>query len=224
MISDLESGAYDLYVRWGNDQCPVSLGNFVLVEARQSPGTACDDGNSDTENDVILDDGCTCEGTLSTPVVVDGGTLRGGPFNFCVDGTPDNIPADGITLVGGDGPNRGWVVTDDQRNILGLPPTFTAPDFDAAGVGTCFVYYIAYADGLTGLVTGNNLGDLTGTFDLSNRIAVVREVCDTPIVVDGGILEGGPFNFCVDGIADNIPADGITLVGGNGPNLSLIHI
>ena len=59
MISDLESGAYDLYVRWGNDQCPVSLGNFVLAEARQSPGTACDDGNSDTENDVILDDGCT---------------------------------------------------------------------------------------------------------------------------------------------------------------------
>ncbi len=32
----------------------------------QPPGTPCNDGNPNTENDVILADGCTCQGTLCT--------------------------------------------------------------------------------------------------------------------------------------------------------------
>jgi len=51
---------------------------------------------------------------------VAGGNIEGGPFNFCVDGTADNIPAGAITLTGNTG-NSQWVVTDDRGNILGLP-------------------------------------------------------------------------------------------------------
>ena len=108
---------------------------------------------------------------------VAGGTLTGGPFNFCVDGTPDNIPSNGIILSGSTGTNQGWVVTDDSGNILGLPPSFTAPNFDGAGTGTCFIYHIAYEDGLAGLAPNNNLSQLEGCFNLSNRITVIREDC-----------------------------------------------
>ena len=106
-----------------------------------------------------------------------GGELVGGPFEFCVDGTPDNIPAGAITVNGATGTNNQWVVTDDRGYILGLPPSFTAPDFDAAGVGLCFVYHLTYEDGLTGLAAGNNIEDLEGCFSLSNSTYVNREDC-----------------------------------------------
>ena len=74
-----------------------------------------------------------------TPVCdVNGGTLNGGPYNFTVDGTPDFVS--GITLSGKRGSNSGWIVTDDRGNILGLPPTPEVVDFDAAGVGVCYIY------------------------------------------------------------------------------------
>jgi len=39
------------------DDCDDNDPNFPMT-----PGTACDDGNADTDNDVILSDGCTCAG------------------------------------------------------------------------------------------------------------------------------------------------------------------
>ena len=74
-----------------------------------------------------IDNNRTCE--------VNGGAIEGGPFQFCVDGIPDNIAADGITLSGNTGDSQ-WVVTDDRGNILGLPGSFTGPDFDLA----CLLY------------------------------------------------------------------------------------
>ncbi len=151
---------------------------------------------------------------LSNAITVDrlapeGATLSGGPFNFIVDGTADNIPEGGISI---DNPGAtleatGWVVTDLDGNILGLPPMFTAPDFDAAGSGICQVWHIAYNNGLTGLEQGGNVANLEGVFALSNPIDVNR--------LDAPTLSGGPFTFTVgDGVADNIPEDGIMVEGG----------
>jgi len=150
----------------------------------------------------------------AAPCEVEGGTLAGGPFEFCAgDGEADNIPADAITLTGNSGPNSQWVVTDDQGNILGLPPTFDAVDFDGAGVGNCLVWHLSFEDDLTGAAMGLNANDLGGCFSLSNPITVTR---NQP---EGGTLEGGPFTFCAgDGVADNIPADAITLTGNSGAN------
>ena len=147
--------------------------------------------------------------TRNQPV---GGTLTGGPFTFCVDGTADNIPADGITLSGNAGTNSQWVVTDAQGNILGLPGNFTGPNFDAAGAGICFVWHLSYEDGLTGLAMNNSIDQLAGCYNLSNSVQVTR---NAPM---GGTLTGGPFTFCVDGTADNIPSDGISLSGNTGSN------
>ena len=150
----------------------------------------------------------------AAPCEVEGGTLAGGPFEFCAgDGEADNIPADAITLTGNSGPNSQWVVTDDQGNILGLPPSFDAVDFDGAGVGNCLVWHLSFEDDLTGAAMGMNANDLGGCFSLSNPITVTR---NQP---EGGTLEGGPFTFCAgDGVADNIPADAITLTGNSGAN------
>ncbi|MEM9297211.1 MAG: hypothetical protein AAGA64_02385 [Bacteroidota bacterium] len=135
--------------------------------------------------------------------------ISGGPFNFIVDGTADNLAAGDITIEssGTDLGESGWVVTDDVGNILGLPPTFTAPDFDEAGPGACLVWYISYKSGLSGLEVGMNASDLDGVFALSNPITVYR--------LDAPTLMGGPFTFTVgDGNADNIQAGAITMDGG----------
>ena len=106
-----------------------------------------------------------------------GGTLTGGPFSFCVDGTADNIPADSIALSGNTGGNSQWVVTDTAGTILGLPASFTGPDFDAAGVGVCFVWHLSYEDSLVGLAMGKSVDSLMGCYNFSNSVQVTREVC-----------------------------------------------
>lgn len=44
--------------------------NDASVGAAQQPGTACDDGNPNTSNDVIQADGCTCVGSSGCPLVI----------------------------------------------------------------------------------------------------------------------------------------------------------
>ncbi|WP_152611334.1 hypothetical protein [Psychroserpens mesophilus] len=138
---------------------------------------------------------------VQNPIVPNAGTLTGGPFTFIVDGTPDFVS--GIsTDPDAVGSNRTFVVTDDQGNILGLPPTNEAlqgVNFDGAGVGTCLIWYLRYENGLQGLEEGMNANDLQGNFDLSNSIAVNRLG-----VPNAGTLSGGPFNFIVDGNIDNV--------------------
>ncbi len=151
---------------------------------------------------------------------VSGGTLTGGPFAFdsVGDGAPDMLEAGAITLANAQGMNSQWVVTDDQGNILGLPPMPSVVDFDGAGAGVCLIWHLSYDGEITGAEVGMNANDITGCWSLSNSIEVTRTeaiVCE----VAGGTLAGGPFAFCVgDGEADIIAVDGITLEGNIGTN------
>jgi len=146
--------------------------------------------------------------------MVDGGTITGGPFEFCVgDGHADNVS--GIEVSGSAGANAQWVVTDEAGNILGLPPTPEAVDFDGAGAGTCLIWYLRYEDGLEGLEGGNNVSALSGTFDFSNEIPVYRHQ------PDAGTLTGGPFEFIVDEDSDMV--SGLALTGSrSGSNSSFV--
>ena len=155
---------------------------------------------------------CSSDDDGSQPVVPEAGMLTGGPFTFCVDGTADMVS--GITLDNPNaaGSNRTYVITDDLGNILGLPPALEAVegvDFDGAGGGVCFIWYLRYEDDLQGLEVGMNANNFTGTFDLSNPITVNRNA------PEAGTLSGGPFTFTVDGNADFV--SGITL---DNPNAS----
>ena len=121
---------------------------------------------------------------LSNPITVtrngvNGGTITGGPFEFTVDDVADNIADGAITLADNVGDNSQWVVTnEDATIILGLPGSYTDPDFNAAGVGVCKIWHLSYADGLQGLevpTEGDHLvASLSGCFSLSNSITVTR--------------------------------------------------
>ena len=79
--------------------------------------------------------------------------------------------------------NYRLIVTDDNYNVLGLPPGNTV-NFEGAGVGTCLAWGVSY--------TGDvliNLGDnifstqfSSDCWDFSEPVTVVR---DTP---DGGTV------------------------------------
>ena len=148
----------------------------------------------------LMDDACENVSNefvtvIRTSIVQDGGTISTEDnTNICVDGAPDPINVD---VMGSEGSNEGWIITDDSNNILALPP---APpfDLDGAGVGTCFIWYIRYENGLTGNETGNNLSDLSGNFDLSNSITVTRE---TP---DGGTITLADGSTSLEQCAENI--------------------
>ena len=124
MFGDVYADNYDVYVRWGNDDCPVDLGNVNLNDNSAAPGTSCNDGNPTTENDVIQVDGCTCAGVIPDPCAAKGGDNDGDgicrdddcndfnpnigakqtPGAACDDGNPntvnDEIQADGCGCFG----------------------------------------------------------------------------------------------------------------------------
>ena len=192
----LAAGTYELYIRWGDDACPNPLGQVTLLSPNQStPGTACNDGDASTENDVIGADGCSCAGT---PVV--NCTVAGGQIAFLDGSTEQTICADDgiadpldVNLFGSIGSNQQWIITDSEQNILGLP---AAPPFDLEGVfpGTCLIYSLSYEAGISGLSAENNLDDLDGCFELSNNVAIIRLVgSDCP-------------GFVIDEDGDGIPA------------------
>ena len=160
------------------------------------PGTACDDNNALTENDVIGTDGCSCAGILIPTCTVDGGQIA-----FLDGSTEQTICADdnvanplAVNAFGPIGANQQWVITDTDLTILGLP---TAPPFnlEGAGAGTCLIWNLSFEDGIIGASVGANAGDLDGCFALSNSISVIRLTgADCP-------------NFIVDEDGDGIAAD-----------------
>lgn len=163
--------------------------------------------------------GCSSDDDNNDMVVVEAGMINGGPFDFCIDGMPDNVS--GITVSSGSsrGSNSTWVITDDEGNILGLPPTLDAlegVDFDGAGPGLCLIWYLVYEGQLEGAVMGNNAADIMGNFDLSNPIEVQRSL------TEAGEITGGPFNFTVDEAPDFVSGIGLTGDGVSGSNSSWV--
>ena len=80
-----------------------------------------------------------------------------------------------------------WVVTDPEGNVLSLPGTeeaVEAIDFDNAGPGICLIWFLSYDSENSNVLelvaefeNGNdvNAESLTGCFDLSEPISVIRE-------------------------------------------------
>ena len=147
------------------------------------------------------------------------GVISGGPFYFCVDGVPDMVDGVAVTTQSNVGDLSTWVITDEEGNILGLPPTLDAVhgvNFDEAGAGVCLIWYLRYEDGLIGAEVGMNANDLSGTFDLSNSISVTRSK------TEAGELVGGPFEFTVDGTPDMVSGISLNNPDASGTNRSYV--
>ncbi len=188
----------------GVDFDEAGAGVCLIWHITYEPGlTGLEAGNNVSDLDGIY--------ALSNSITVtrnplNAGTISGGPYTFTVDGYPDMVSSLSLDDSELNGTTQRWVITDDQNNILGLPPTLEAVegvDFDAAGVGVCLIWHITYEPGLTGLEPGKNVSDFEGYYDLSNSITVTRNG------LNAGTLSGGPFKFYVDGYPDMV--SGITL-------------
>jgi hypothetical protein len=121
------------------------------------------------------------EGENCITQIVNGGriTLAGSmstDTSICIDGNADPLE---VTLDGmQEGPNRTFVITDSENNILNIPAGNGPFNLEGAGPGTCLIWYLTYADGLEGLMMGASLDSIVGTSDLSNAITVVRQAPD----------------------------------------------
>ena len=166
---------------------------------------ADDDCEAISENFITVTRKEACEADGGAIELAIGGTET----VICVDGNPD--PLDVNFTADASGSNIGWVITDPQLNILGMPP---APpfDLDGAGPGTCLIWSIAYEDDFAGADIGVNVADLTGCFNLSNPITVTREAAD------GGKVKLAQGGTTFEGFAGDIVFD--VAFSTNAPNLS----
>ncbi len=101
-----------------------------------TPGTACDDGDANTENDEIQADGCTCAGTLIDPCLNNGGDADGD--GVCADVDCDDNDATLPTTPGtacddGDPLTENDVIQADGCTCAGTPPGACNPGFSIAG-------------------------------------------------------------------------------------------
>ncbi len=139
-----------------------------------------------------------------------GGTITGGPFEFCVgDRDPDYLGGASIQLMGNTASNSSWIVTDAAGSeILAVIDNPSDFDFNNTGVETNFIRHISFEDTVMGLSVGSRVEKLSGCYGLSNSIAI------TKVPLSGGTISSEVFYFCVgDGVPDRIPIGGITIEG-----------
>ncbi len=190
---------------------------FDCEDLQANIGDACDDGDDTTENDTVTAD-CECVGTPVFECEADGGAIEfadgSTSVNVCVDdneaSTVDVVFATAPTAPEGYGAT--WVITDAEGNLLGLPATIAdvaAVNFDDAGAGNCLIWFLSFdadssnvAAAAASFAAGDdvNAADLTGCFELSNSIEVVREDCGSEF--DCEDLEANIGDACDDGDAD----------------------
>ena len=153
-------------------------------------------------------------GTISTALDTDGDSTI--TLTTVGDGQPDMVA---FSVTGNNtSASFTYVVTDDQGNILGIPPA-NMVDFEGAGPGTCIVYGVSYT-GTLNLMMGGTF-DPNGTlssacFDVSNAITVIRNNDDGGIDCDG-VVEAGTVFTPVD--TDNDGSITINTVGDGQPDM-----
>jgi hypothetical protein len=107
-----------------------------------------------------------------------------------------------------------WVLTDDQGNIVTVLDQDPPLTFDLSPMGAYDLYQIAYNGVITGLTVGENIGNLSGDFDLSNIIILNSAPCVDECLVDGGFIDLFGSQYCVgDGEPDFVTGEVINAAG-----------
>jgi len=151
-----------------------------------------------------------------TKVENNGGTISGGPFEFCTgDGLQDFISSGAITLENNSGANSRWLLANAAGTILTpIAQNYEDLDIESLEVGTCQLFHLSYDGPITGIQTGENIVNIDGCYSISNALEITKIDC-TPLV--SGTISGGPYNFCsADGAPDRLT--GLMIQGADGEN------
>ncbi|MFK7770693.1 MAG: T9SS type A sorting domain-containing protein [Saprospiraceae bacterium] len=143
-------------------------GNLSLVMGNNAATSDLSDGCFDLSDNFIE----------VTRIDVDGGNVAdaNGATNLTICAGDDLADVVNFTHTTNSGATYGYIITDDNNNVLGVPPG-NSQDFNGAGQGICRVWGISYTGSLT-VFGGDNIFNKTlsdDCFDLSeNFIEVVR--------------------------------------------------
>ena len=117
---------------------------------------------------------------LSNPILVDKTSVLAGNIDIngltnltvCLNSTNAvyNLNVSGEQI----GSTVSYLITDATGNILETQ-TGTSFDFNNAGAGTCQIWQLVSTGGVMGVAVGNNVSGITGCYDLSNSVTIVRE-------------------------------------------------
>jgi len=122
-------------------------------------------------------------------------------ITICVD--DDISDLFGLEVNGAEGDSSGFIVTDEEGNVLGINDIFEA-DLEGTGAGITLVRHISYNAGTTLPENGGNINELTGCFDLSNIFTIRRVIgpdCSDECISDGGTIslaDDASDTFCTD--------------------------
>ncbi len=115
---------------------------------------------------------------LSNPIIINRTEVAGGeistddPTTVCVtDGIADEV---NVSVLFNLGANSAWLISDENGDIIvfDATPPF---NFEGAGMGSCFIYHVAYESDFEGGQAGDNINDFSGCYSLSNSIEIVRQ-------------------------------------------------
>jgi len=181
--------------------------NGVVTGLTMGAALADLSGDFDLSAAVAIDRQAVDGGILLTSTGVDSLTIIVG------DATIDSIEVD---LTGAVGDSLIWLVTDSNGIVLEVntgPPFI----FEGAGAGTCLIWNLSTNFGAD-VSVGDDATTLTGCFDLSNAITVVREE-ETISGVNGGDLttvDGSTMiDICIS-TGSNTVIDSLVLTGAVG--------
>ncbi len=166
-----------------NDDCDDNDASLPAA-----PGTACDDGDAGTENDVIGADGCSCAGTVIVACANEGGDADGD--GVCADVDCDDndasLPAaPGTACDDGDAGTENDVIGADGCSCAGTPISTGCNPTYVLSAGNITV------NGLNGAVNTVKILDINNGY---NDIVNCFGDCPTPASFD---LPAGPYRLSV---------------------------
>ena len=131
-------------------------------------------------------------------------------LDLCLNTDEDNLVDAEVT--GNTGTNFSWIISDTSGLILALLDTMPY-DFSNEAAGICHIRHISYEDNIMFLDEGQNLSNLTGSFDVSDSIVVNKiEVLGGDLMTDDmmtsvSIMVGDGIIDSIDVVLENIVGD-----------------